>query len=290
MALEIESRFPEDIERLVTEMLLDDGVQMCGAMSLVASRFRAWTKPRILRTVVVTLRDNWTKRISELFLPNAKHIRILAIDLPSTRGHLSNEESTLVRRLLQASHCVQQLAVSWHLWVDFSSECGRLEIESLYLIWDGAYGIPPLTLENLQHPLVLKDITMYAPPDLRGPGSALWFFLPETITEDCPNLAFLTYAVSEQPIDIDCFGSNLEGVMWVLVDTPTKRLDPVNMDMLWMGKYDCPNYSSRHLRFSSEMLGEWLAKMEGRRSVLEHPPPRAADEIYSTTKCDIMDW
>ncbi|KAJ7635449.1 hypothetical protein DFH06DRAFT_1303013 [Mycena polygramma] len=290
MAPEVEPMFPEDIERLITEMLLDNGVEMWGTMSLVAMRFRAWTKHRILRTVVVALRDDWTKRISELFLPNANLIRILAIDLPSTRGRLSNEQSTLIRRLLRASDGVQHLGISWHLWEDFSSECGRLKIESLYLIWDGAYGVPPLTLDNLQHPLTLKDITMYAPPDLKGPGSALWFFLPETITEDCPNLAFLTYAVSEQPIDIDCFGSDLEGVMWVLVDTPTKRLDTVNMDMLWMGKYDCPNYSSRYLSFSSQVLGEWLAKMEGRRSVLEHPPPRAVDEVYSTTKCDIMDW
>ncbi|KAJ7663313.1 hypothetical protein DFH06DRAFT_1395524, partial [Mycena polygramma] len=284
MAPEVESVFPDDIERLITDMLLDDRVEMWGTMSLVALRFRAWTKSRVFRTVVVALRDDWTKRISELFLPNANHIRILAIDLPSTRGRLSNEESTLILRLLQASDGVQHLAVSWHLWEDFSSECGRLKIESLYLIWDGAYGIPPLTLDNLQHPLTLKDITMYAPPDLKGPGSALWFFLPETITEEyCPNLAFLTYAVSEQPIDIEVFGPDLRGVMWVLVDRPTKRLGIQESDLLWMHK-------SRYLASSGTVLGEWLAKMEGRRSVLEHPSPRPDGEEYPPCFSDMLDW
>jgi hypothetical protein len=37
-----EPTFPEDIERTIIDVLLNDARDMCGTMSLVASRFHAW--------------------------------------------------------------------------------------------------------------------------------------------------------------------------------------------------------------------------------------------------------
>jgi hypothetical protein len=42
VAAPIPKPFPEDIERTITGVLLNDARDMCGTMSLVASRFHAW--------------------------------------------------------------------------------------------------------------------------------------------------------------------------------------------------------------------------------------------------------
>ncbi|KAJ7635454.1 hypothetical protein DFH06DRAFT_1336484 [Mycena polygramma] len=272
MVLGLDPAFPEDIERHITELLLDNVGDMWRVMSCVAFRFRVWTKPTMFRT---------------LFLRNANFIQILAIDLPSTRGNLSDAGLTQISQLLQASEGVRHLAVSWHIWEHFASECGRLKIGSVYLIWDGTHDLSEPPLDKIQHPLSLTEFTMYAPP--ANTTRVDWFYFPVTITEDFPNLVRLTYAVSEQP-DIHGYGEYLEGVMWVLVDRPTKRLDSSTTEFIWQLKVEYLNYFTAYLRCPNQVLGEWLAKMEGRRSVLEHPPPRDPDQPYPPTNGDIMDW
>ncbi|KAJ7670230.1 hypothetical protein B0H17DRAFT_1086127 [Mycena rosella] len=274
-------RFPEDIERAINDALLHDARDMCGTMSLVASRFYAWTKPITFRTVVVRRHDDWTKRISNLLLPNAGFIRALAIDLPSPR--LSDDELSHIRQLLEASQRVRHLAVGWNVWARFYPECGSLQLESLYLIWDRAHPASPPSLKHLQHPAELKDLTIYAPPDPRNPTPFRpWgeLFLPATA--HCPNLAYVTYAADRTPVptvgslceDL----SNLQGAMFVLVDIPDKFVNEESEDeLLKDDKEAYPNFSTAYLCHSSQVLGEWLAKIEGRPSVLEHPPPHAVE-------------
>ncbi|KAJ7656799.1 hypothetical protein DFH06DRAFT_1473420, partial [Mycena polygramma] len=76
-------KFPEDLERTITEVLLNDAADMCGTMSLLASRFHAWAIPFAFHTVVIHQRDDWMQRISECFLPNANTIHVLVLHLPS---------------------------------------------------------------------------------------------------------------------------------------------------------------------------------------------------------------
>ncbi|KAJ6562765.1 hypothetical protein DFH09DRAFT_489463 [Mycena vulgaris] len=277
------STFPEDIERAITDVLLDDARDMRGTMSLVASRFHVWTKPITFRTAVVRQHKDWTKRISDLLLPNASFIRVLAINLPGTGGKLSEEELSHIQRLLEASDGVNHLAVGWYIWAHFRRECGSLQLRSLYLIWDRAYGILPPSLDNLEHPTQLKDLTVYAPHDLKY--MALWrswgeLYIPETAR--CTNLAYVTYA-ADRPIHT--VGSlyqeipHIQGVMFVLVDIPGEY--PNEEEELAITKLDkkmYPNFSTAYLRFSGYLLAEWVAKMEGGPSVLEHPPPRAVVE------------
>ncbi|KAJ6597031.1 hypothetical protein DFH09DRAFT_109596 [Mycena vulgaris] len=275
--------FPEDIEQAINDVLLKDARDMCGTMSLVASRFHAWTKPITFRSVVVHRHNNWTTRISDLLLPNASFIRVLAIDLPFTRGQLSDEELSHIRRLLEASGRVRHLAVTWNIWAHFHLECGFLQLESLYLIWDKFHPISPPSLKHLQHPSTLKDLTVYAPPDLHNPTPFRpWgdLFLPET--DHCPNLAYVTYAADRTPIPTvgtlceDLPG--LKGAMFVLVDMPEKYMNEEEEDeMVKDDKALYANFSTAYARFSRQLLGEWLAKIEGRRSVLEHPPPHAVE-------------
>ncbi|KAJ7436066.1 hypothetical protein B0H11DRAFT_2111725 [Mycena galericulata] len=159
--------FPEDIERTINQVLLDDARDMCGTMSLVASRFYAWTKPITFRTVVVRRHNDWTKRIDEFLLPNASFIRCLAIP-----GSFSAAELSPVRLLLESARQVVHLAVTWSLWAQLPSECGALGLESLYLIWDG---VPPVSFPSLKHlerPTALKDLTIFAPADLRQLSSS----------------------------------------------------------------------------------------------------------------------
>lgn len=240
------------------------------------------TKPTTFRTVIVRRNDNWTKRISELLLPNASFIRTLAIDLPLTRGHLSDEELSHLRRLLEASERVTHLAVVWNIWAHFPRECGALKLESLYLIWDRAHQISPPSLKNLQHPAALKQLTVYAPPDLRNatpfrPWGEL--YLPGTA--HCVDLDYVTYAADRTPIPT--VGSlcedapGIKGAMFVLVDIPEEYVtEDAEDELLKEDREVYPNFSTAYVRFSSQVLGEWLAKIEGRRSVLEHQPPRSA--------------
>ncbi|KAJ7642394.1 hypothetical protein DFH06DRAFT_1301661 [Mycena polygramma] len=269
-------RFPQDIEQIITEMLLDEERDMAGTMSRVAARFYHWSKTKALHTVVVHYRPDWTKRISELFIPNAAFIRILAIDLPLTRGRLTNEELSLIQRLLQASDGVIHLAVSWHIWEHFGSECGSMHLQSLYLIWDVVYNIPPPSSEHLKHRSTLREITIYAPPQLDG-SEWPWAetYMLATIIEECPNITHVAYATSRHVPDIGFYSrgdSGFDGgphVMWVLVDSPTKFLDYPAEKEIFEDEALYPNSSTSYLRFSSEILGEWLAKMEGKTSVLD---------------------
>ncbi|KAJ6601960.1 hypothetical protein DFH09DRAFT_1302141 [Mycena vulgaris] len=275
-----EPAFPEDIERVINEVLLDDTGDMCGTMSLVASRFHAWTKPVTFQTVIVRRHNNWMQRINDCLLSNASFIRILVLNLPSNegrrRGQLSGEELSLIRRLLEASGRVKHLAVTWNIWADLERECGALRLEGLYLMWDGAFNIRSPSLNHLQHPSVLEDLTIYAPPNLYNPmpfRSRGQSFLPPTT--QCVNLAYVTYAARLIPSPgVEAF--DLKGAMLVLVgrtepyDHQDKKIKEVR------GRY--PNFSTVCMRYSDQVLAEWVAKMEGRESLLNHPAEIAAAE------------
>ncbi|KAF8217687.1 hypothetical protein K438DRAFT_1795490 [Mycena galopus ATCC 62051] len=272
--------FPEDVERTINNALLSDDRDMCGTMALVSSRFYTWTKAIIFRTVVVRRHNSdWTKRISHFLLPNANLIHTLALDLPYILGEISTEELSLIRALLAASDRVRHLAVTWKIWAQLHRECGALQLESLYLMWDKNHPSSPPSLAHLQHPAALKDLTVYAPPDLRnltpfrGIGD---LYLPNTAR--CANLAYVTYAADRTPIPT--IGSlcedipTLRSAMFVLVDIPEKFTDTED-DLITEDKEVYPNFSTAYVRFSRQVLGEWLAKIEGKPSVLAHPPPRA---------------
>ncbi|KAJ7810888.1 hypothetical protein B0H14DRAFT_3151018 [Mycena olivaceomarginata] len=273
--------FPEDIERAINDALLNDARDMCGTMSLVASRFYAWTKPFTFRTVIVRRHKNWTKRISDLLLQKASFIRILAIDLPHAQARVSDQELSHIRAFLEASDGVRSLAVSWTILAHLHRACGSLPLERLYLIWDRTHPTSLPSLKHMQHPTALKDLTVYAPPDLRDatpfrPWGEL--YLPDTA--GCVNLECVTYATDRTPIPT--VGSlcedipNLKAAMFVLVDIP-EDIAGAEDEMVTEDKEVYPTFSTAYLRFSSQVLSEWLARMEGRRSVLDHPPPRAVD-------------
>ncbi|KAJ7657318.1 kinase-like domain-containing protein [Mycena polygramma] len=166
--------FPEDIERTINEVVLNDTRRMCGTMKLVASRFETWTKPIMFHTAVVRRRDNWMQRVEECLLPNGSLIRILVLDLglrgsegyycqdPLHRKKSSEKELSLLRRLLEACGQVNHLAVTWNVWDQLQGECGALRLKSLYLIWDGTFGNDAPSLDHLQHPADLEDLTLSA--------------------------------------------------------------------------------------------------------------------------------
>ncbi|KAJ6536805.1 hypothetical protein B0H19DRAFT_1181819 [Mycena capillaripes] len=280
--------FPEDVERAINDALLYDARDMWGTMSLIASRFNAWTKPIIFRTVLVRRSNNWTQRIIDLLLPNAPFIRTLALDLPLARGSLSDSDIAHLRQLLEAAHSVQHLAVTWHLWARLAHQCGALRLSALYLIWDRTHPASPPSLAPLQHPALLTDLTLSAPAD---PATSTPFrpwgelFLPEDIAR-ANNLAYVAYAADRTPLptigalceDEDL--SALRGVMFVLVDVAEEFSGDEDADELV--KDDLAVYarfSTAYVRFSNGVLGEWVAKMEGRPSVLVHPPPHAVESV-----------
>ncbi|KAJ7872965.1 hypothetical protein B0H13DRAFT_2669339 [Mycena leptocephala] len=259
----IPKKIPEDIERTITDVLLNDARDMCCTMSLVASRFHAWTKPFKFRTVVVRRRSNWLKRINDVLLPNESFIRVLALDLPLSEGKLTDDELSPIRRLLESTERLKHLAVVWHLWTHFHAECGSLHLESLYLIWDRAWSpsnpLSPPTLDNLRHPAELKDLTFYAPPNLTSP--------------------YLTYVADRTPVPTVgsfCNDPRIKGVMFVRTDVDEEYPDD---SLIAEDKQFFSNFSTAYLPSSNQGLGEWLAKLEGRRSVFEHPPPRAMEFI-----------
>ncbi|KAJ6602078.1 hypothetical protein DFH09DRAFT_1302239 [Mycena vulgaris] len=196
-------------------------------------------------------------RINNCLLPNASFIRILVLNLPSNEGRrqaqLSGKELSLIWRLLGASGRVRHLAVTWNIWADLERECGALRLEGLYLMWDGAFNIHAPSLHHLQHPSALKDLTIYAPPYLCNPMPfRSWgqSFLPATT--QCVNLTYVTYAARRMPFlgveDVD-----LKGAMLVLVG----RTEPYNDQ-------------------DKKIKKQWVAKMDGRESLLTHPAEIAA--------------
>jgi hypothetical protein len=223
------------------------------------------------------------KRISDILLPNASFIRVLAIDLPLSEGKLTDDELSPIRRLLlESTERLRHLAVVWHLWTHFHPECGYLHLQSLYLIWDRAWSrtnpLSPPTLDNLQHPAELKDLTFYAPPNLTNQVQRFFIgalYLP--LMNHCPNLEYLTYVADRTPyptLGSFCDNPRIKGVMFVCADGDEEDEEDVEY-FFAEDKQFFPNLSTAYLPSSSQGLGEWLAKLEGRRSVFEHPPPRA---------------
>ncbi|KAJ7101485.1 hypothetical protein B0H15DRAFT_796268 [Mycena belliarum] len=264
--------FPEDIERTINEVLLRDSRAMCGTMSLVASRFNIWTKPIALHTVMVHRRNNWMERIIDWLLPNAAFVRILVLDMPSLQGRkripLPAEELALIRRLLEASERVAHLAVTWNIWSDLQQECGALRLESLYLIWDHAYYIPVPSLAYLQYPTALRDLTISAPPDLGNPKPyCAWGedYLPRI--DHCSNLAYLTYASSRRAIPLHCY--TVKQCTIVLVGSMGLHKEDIDTMQWYIETW--PIYFLQGMQDWHQMLGEWVAKMEGRESLSIHP-------------------
>ncbi|KAJ6456561.1 hypothetical protein C8R47DRAFT_1165361 [Mycena vitilis] len=276
-------KFPEAVERTINDALLNDDKEMCGTMSLLASRFHTWTKPVTFQTVVVRRHDNWTRRIIELLLPNASIIRTLAIDMPLAQGGpISDDELSHLRALIEASDGIRHLAVVWSIWARLNREFGSLRLESLYLIWDRTHPATPPSLTHLQHSAALTDLAVYAPPDISNPTPFRpWgeLYLPDTAR--CVNLSYVVYAADRTPIPT--VGSlcedipGLKAAMFVLVDIPEKYADSED-DMVTEDKEVYPNFSTAYVRYSHQVLDQWLAKMEGRDNVLDHPPPHAVRE------------
>jgi hypothetical protein len=138
-------------------------------------------------------------------------------------------------------------------------------------------------LDNLQHPAELKDLTFYAPPNLTGPihyRTTGDLYLPPT--DHCPNLEYLTYVADRTPlpaVGFFCGDPRIKGVMFVRTDVdPDKDYDH---KLIADDKQLFANFSTAYLPSSSQGLEEWLAKLEGRRSVFEHPPPRAVEFVVS---------
>ncbi|KAK7059740.1 hypothetical protein R3P38DRAFT_968437 [Favolaschia claudopus] len=271
---------PEDVERAITDTLLNENQDMCGTMALVAPRFHAWTKPFVFRTVVVRRRDDWTKRVNVLLLPNAIHIRTLALDLPLSQRTLSDEEQSLIRALLQASIHVKNLATTWHIWARLAHGCRALQLSTLYLIWDRVLGVVLSSLKDLRHPTLLTEITIYAPPDLANltpfrPWGEL--YLPDT--SRCANLVYVTYVADRTPIPT--VGSlcedipNLRGAMFAQILLGDKEGSEEDFDDLVKEDMEVyPNFSATFVSSARQVLDEWLAKANGGPSVLQHPPPR----------------
>ncbi|KAJ6564077.1 hypothetical protein B0H19DRAFT_1258581 [Mycena capillaripes] len=269
LAATFQPSFPEDIERTITEVVLDLARDMASTMSLVASRFHAWTKPLTFHTVIVRRHDDWMQRISDCILPNASFIRILVLDLPFTQDEVrlqsSAVELSIIRQLLEACGRVRHLAVTWNIWAHLEHECGVLELQSLCLVWDGAFfhGINAPSILHLRHPAALKDLTVSAPPDLQNPTPfRSWgeLYLP-TLTRENFNLAYVTYASNRLPVE-GVGDSNLTWATLVIVG----RKEPCDFEeeALQWERNRCPNYSTVFMLDWSQVLEEWVAKMEGR--------------------------
>ncbi|KAJ7657313.1 hypothetical protein DFH06DRAFT_1328128 [Mycena polygramma] len=278
--------FPEDIERAVNEVLLSDTREMCRTMRLVASRFETWTRPVMFHTAVVHRHNDWMQRVRESLLPNGSLIRILVLDLalgdfdalmgrPGEKS--SEEELSLLRRLLSACGQVNHIAVTWNIWSQLQSECGALPFQSLYLMWDGEFagdsGAP--SLDHLQHPEVLKDLTISAPGDLRGPSwsPTSYLSLPprEQTLAQCVNLAYITYASDQSPV-ISVASFEVEWTTLVLTKRPGgKPYHAEEETSLQRDRDRYPNHSIVCMEEWDQVLEEWVAKMEGRESLLSQP-------------------
>ncbi|KAJ7438945.1 hypothetical protein B0H11DRAFT_1934902 [Mycena galericulata] len=258
---------PEDIERVINEVLLNDTRDMCGTMSLVASRFHAWTKPIMFHTVIIRRQNNWMQQISDCLLPNASLMRILVLNLPFTQGRARvqppGEELSFIRQLLEAAGQVRHLAVTWNIWALLQRECGALRIENLYLIWDGALKINRPSLYDLRHPAALQDLTVYAPSNIRDMGMyrPAEYYLPAI--SQCDNLAYVTYASDRIPY-AGVTSHHLKGAMLILVGWTEQRAEDSKSEIH-------PPFSAPVcMQYMNQVLEEWVAKMEGRESLLSH--------------------
>ncbi|KAF7338740.1 hypothetical protein MSAN_02196400 [Mycena sanguinolenta] len=168
---------------------------MSGTVALLSSRF--YDETNNVPNCRCWRHNDWTKRIRDLLLPNASLICTLVIDLPLEQGQLSTDEVSHVRALAAADR-TKHLAVVWTIWAKLRRTWGALEFESLYLIWDGTHPAVRPSLAYLQHPAALKDLAVYAPPNLRQPEllGQLWcgFYLPDMAR--CANLACVAYAAN----------------------------------------------------------------------------------------------
>ncbi|KAJ7268437.1 hypothetical protein C8J57DRAFT_1717189 [Mycena rebaudengoi] len=268
-AATLQPTFPEDLERVITEVLLSDARDMCSTMSLLASRFYSWTTPFRFHTVVVHRRKNWMRRIRDCVLPRARFIRILVLNLPfregRRRGQCPDEALALIRCLLDASRSISHLAVTWNIWSDLQIECGALRLESLYLIWDGAFYTSSPSLHCLQHPATLADLTVGAPSDLDKPMLPVWHpkrYLPALAP--CVNLAYLTYVSDRTPFPSVAY-EPFRGTMLVLVCT-----SPYDEQRIKRDTQRYPQYLAICVRHWNEVLIGWVAKVEGRESLLNH--------------------
>jgi hypothetical protein len=227
------------------------------------------------------------RRLRHWVLPNAQFTRILVLDLPfkegPRRGQWPDKMLACIRRLLAASGSVRHLAVSWNIWSDLQFECSALRLQSLYLIWDGAWYTSPPTLHGLQHPAALVHLTVSAPPDLRRPTTYQrcgLCYVPELA--HCINLAYLTYAC-KRVIRSGVVDLRLKGTMLI-------HLCPGPHDLGWieMDKQRYPRCSSICMRHLEEVLAEWIAKAEGRESLLDHvvATPGPGVEFQATNRVD----
>ncbi|KAJ7617300.1 hypothetical protein FB45DRAFT_933847 [Roridomyces roridus] len=284
--------FPEDIERLIHQTLLHDSQEMRGVMALVAARFHLWTKPFIYRTVVIRRRDDdvdWMQRTVDFLLPNAGLIRTLALDLPFSgrQGPSFEEELTHIRKLLRSASRIVSLAATWNMWSRLSIEIGSLELQNIYLFWAGSskYGLAAPSLSHLRHPQKLLALTI-ADPLLchHTPLPSGWYYtfsqyrrLPET--ERCTNLRYLAYGTARVGIQtLNTFCQDHPHIEAVFMFTTADIID-VNGDLRQrLQAILQPNCYGAWVVSSSDVLQEWLARTEGRESVLDYRPhPRDAE-------------
>ncbi|KAJ7234261.1 hypothetical protein C8J57DRAFT_1249403 [Mycena rebaudengoi] len=249
-AAAVHPAFPEDLERVITEVLLNDTRDMCGTMSLVASRFHSW-----FHTVAVRVRKNCMRRLRHWVLPNAQFTRILVLDLPfkegPRRGQWPDKMLTCIRRLLAACSV---------------RKC------------------PPPRL-RMQRPASVKPLPDLgcAPPDLRRPTTYQrcgLCYVPELA--HCVNLAYLTYAC-KRVIRSGVADLRLKGTMLVYLCPGPHDLGWIEMD-----KQRYPRCSSICMRHLVEVLAEWIAKAEGRESLLDHvvATPGPGVEFQATDRVD----
>ncbi|KAJ7172175.1 hypothetical protein C8R46DRAFT_1085020 [Mycena filopes] len=278
----LEPVLTEDMERTVNEVLLKETRGMCGVMSLVASRFYTWTKPITFHTVIVRPRKNWVQRINDCLLPNAHLIHVLVLDLPNivgkeTRARFSDEEVAAIARLLRAAERVKHLVVTWNIWAHLEHECGAIPVESLYLMWDGAMYVDRPDLNNLQYPSSLQDLTVYAHRNLGQRGFSLFSQLSSTQnycpqTSHCTNLAYVAYA-TDSATGVKVGGFGLKGSMFIRVGSTFLTAEEED-ERIKEEKERYPDFSTAYVGSRKELLAEWVAKVEGRPSILVHPPPR----------------
>ncbi|KAJ7126655.1 hypothetical protein C8R46DRAFT_1237333 [Mycena filopes] len=269
--------FPTDLERVILEVLLKDTREMCGTMSLVASRFHTWARPFIFGTVILRRRNDWMERIREWILPNASLIHILVLNLPFNHGprrrEFPEEELLSVQRLLEAAKGVKHLAVTWNIWAYLERDCGGLELESLFLVWDGAVAqdMRAPTLEQLQHPEALEDLVVSAPGDLESDGKFrrrgnLYF----PATRATTNLAYATYVARRNTIPVVMARKAAMAVRVGLVEAHREE-DEEDGSPIRRHKDRHRNFSTAYVGTWGEVLTAWVAKMEGRESFLKHP-------------------
>jgi hypothetical protein len=204
----------------------------------------------------------------------------LVLDLAFTqdgcRGQLSSEELSLIQQFLEGARQVRHLAVTWNIWAQFQHKCGALQLESLYLLWDGAFNILPRvdiqkpTIDHLQHPDILENLTVSGPTNLDGPTPwAPWGSRPYLpATSQCVKLTSVTYVTTSMPLGWVSY-CGVKSAMVVLVE----RMEPEEWEQnrIKQDKKRYPNYSVVCVPDWDQVLVAWVAKMEGRESILNHP-------------------